>query len=198
MTTTDHCLVISASLFARLIDELASRGAGVRESGAFLLTQSADSTPAEKMPTAVTAIAYYDDLDPACLTGGITFSADGYTALGVICRRDVLRVVADIHTHPASWVDQSGIDAAHPMVALPGHIAIIAPRYARQPLALSDLGAHVFGGKGQWTSYFGPDVNRVLHVTETPASPSGAAALRQYARTLGRRLSRVLAFGRPR
>ncbi len=197
MTTTDPCLVISAGLFARLVHELARRGGGVRESGAFLLSQSAGSTPAENMAQAVTAIAFYDDLDPACLTGGITFSADGYTALGVICR-DGLRVVADIHTHPASWVDQSRIDAAHPMVALPGHIALIAPRYAKQPVAISDLGAHVFGGTGQWTSHFGRDVYRVLHVTETSASLGRAAALRQRARRLCRRLSRVLTFGRPR
>ena len=43
---------------------------------------------------------YYDDLDPGSFTGGITFTADGYTALAALCRRDGLWVAADIHTHP--------------------------------------------------------------------------------------------------
>ena len=44
----------------------------------------------------VIAVAYYDDLDPHCLTGGITFTANGYTALAMLCRRDGLRVSAAV------------------------------------------------------------------------------------------------------
>lgn len=53
--------------------ELAHRGNGERESGAFLLTPPA--TPRARARQRVIAVAYYDDLDPQCLTGGITFTA---------------------------------------------------------------------------------------------------------------------------
>jgi len=98
---TANCgLEIPAALFATLVKELARRGGGVRESGAFLL---AKATPEQDEPVTdawrvVTCIAYYDDLDCHSLTGGITFGADGYTALGVVCRTHRIRVVGDIHT----------------------------------------------------------------------------------------------------
>jgi hypothetical protein len=112
----------------------------------------------------VAAVAYYDDLDPSSLTGGITFGAGGYAALNARCRAERLRVVGDIHTHPRRWVGQSGIDAAHPMSATKGHIAIIAPNYGRGRIRLSDLGLHVFNAPG-WTSYFYRDVEGVIAAT---------------------------------
>ena len=130
VTATRHGLTMDERLFTTLISELARRGNGERESGAFLLARaghprtSGRGSRSSRSPTTTTWTR-------GCLTGGITFSADGYTALAALCRRDGLRVVGDIHTHPGSKVMQSAIDAAHPMTALPGHIALIAPRYAR-------------------------------------------------------------------
>ena len=165
--TANRGLEINATLFATLVKELGRRGGGVRESGAFLLakaTPEPDEPPTDAWRV-VTCIAYYDDLDPHSLTGDITFGADGYTALGVVCRTHRLHVVGDIHTHPRSWVDQSSTDAAHPMAALKGHIAVIAPGYAQGVVNPSDLGAHVFSGTGQWTSYFDENVTDVLRLT---------------------------------
>jgi hypothetical protein len=54
------------------------------------------------------------------------------------------------------------------MAALDGHLAFIAPNYARGTIGLEDLGGHVFHPDG-WTSHFGPDVATVL--TLTPARP---------------------------
>lgn len=145
-------LSIDSALFDTLIAELARRGDGRRESGAFLLT--ARQNP-QRLPQSVTAVAYYDDLDPASLTGMITFGADGYTALAARCRRDGLRVVADIHTHPGRRVAQSLTDATHPMLAVDGHVALIAPHYAHHVTAAADLGVHV-REHGRWTSSYGP------------------------------------------
>ena len=197
MTRPARGLVIDAALFATLMTELGRRGRGTRESGAFLLgnASSAPTTPASTSQV-VTAVAFYDDLDPACLTGGITFHADGYTALAALCRRHGLRVIGDIHTHPGCRVGQSPADAAHPMVALPGHIALLAPRYAEEPVNVSDLGVHVFQGAGRWTSYSGGDVDRVLQVTEAPGAAGMTGTLRRRARDLGRRLRRLLVPGR--
>jgi hypothetical protein len=158
-------LTIEPEVFAALVAGLAERGQGRRESGAFLLTDR--THPEGELPQPVTRIAFYDDLDPRCLTGGIDFHAVGYTALQSLCRRDGLRVVGDIHTHPADRVQQSRIDAGHPMVARDGHVALIAPRYAAEVTDMSQLGVHV-RADGGWTSYYGSRAAEVV-LTSTGA-----------------------------
>lgn len=154
-------LTISAELFADLMDGLAERGQNRRESGAFLLT--ARVHPEDELPQPITAIAYYDDLDPDCLTGGIDFHSIGYTELQKLCRRDGLRVAGDIHTHPAHRVQQSRIDASHPMVARDGHVALIAPNFAHGVTQGSQLGAHLRHG-GRWISFYGERAAELVHV----------------------------------
>lgn len=160
-------LTIDAALFALLMKELAYRGAGTRESGAFLLADVEEHPGAGSGGgwSRVTALAFYDDLDPECLTGGITFGADGYSALGARCRRDRVRVVGDVHTHPRDWVGQSLTDSTHPMAALPGHVALIAPNYGQGDPTTNALGVHVFDGTGAWTSYYGGEVDHVFRAT---------------------------------
>jgi proteasome lid subunit RPN8/RPN11 len=125
----------------RLLAELQRRGQGRRESGAFLLARH-DSDRVKR-------VAYYDDLDADCLTGGISFASSGFTELWRICENENLRVVADVHTHPSSWVEQSGIDAANPMIARVGHVAMIVPSYghARE---VAECGVHIYLGSRQW------------------------------------------------
>lgn len=183
-------LTIDAALLSDLLMQLARRGGGVRESGAFLLSLS-DST-GDCAP--VTGFALYDDLDPRSLTGGITFHAEGYTALAATCRRLGVRVVGDVHTHPRDWVGQSTTDATHPMSALPGHIALIAPRYAVGDITVGDLGAHRHLGGGRWQSYYGDDVATLLHVTGTRRG----LRLPRWLRDLTRRLRATLTFRRSR
>ncbi|GAA5202005.1 hypothetical protein GCM10023322_83020 [Rugosimonospora acidiphila] len=154
-------LTIEPRLFAALVKGLAERGQGHRESGAFLLADRAH--PEDQLPQLVTTIAFYDDLDPLCLTGGIDFHAVGYTALQNLCRRDGLRVAGDIHTHPVDRVQQSRVDAEHPMVARDGHVALIAPRFAAEVTDVCQIGVHVraYGG---WTSFYGDRAAEVVLV----------------------------------
>ncbi|WFE38241.1 hypothetical protein [Micromonospora sp. WMMD998] len=154
-------LTIKPDLFDVLLAGLAERGQGHRESGAFLLTDR--THPDNELPQAVTAIAFYDDLDPDCLTGRIDFHAAGYTALQNLCRRNGLRVAGDIHTHPAHRVQQSRIDAAHPMVARDGHVALIAPHFAAGVTNVSQLGVHV-RVNGDWASFYGEQAAELLLV----------------------------------
>ena len=42
-------------------------------------------------------------------------------------------MIGDVHTHPGRGVHQSGIDAANPMVAQKGHVALIVPRLRHAP-----------------------------------------------------------------
>jgi len=169
-------LSIDATFFAELMGELARRGQGRRESGAFLLTDRAH--PADTLPQPVTAVAFYDDLDPACLTGGITFHATGYTALYARCRREGLRVSGDVHTHPYQRVGQSPTDANHPMVALDGHVALIAPRYAAGVTSAAELGVHV-RHRGSWTSLYGPRAAEVVQIRDDRPAKTRAPAWRQ-------------------
>lgn len=135
-------LIIGHRLHRHLLAELARRGDGRRESGAFLLG------PAESRR--ITAVAYYDDLDATSLTGGIEFHAVGYTRLNELCRSRSLHALADIHTHPGEYTQQSAIDAKNPMVSIPGHVALIAPDYASGPKRLRRLSAHTYLGNGRW------------------------------------------------
>ena len=157
---TDARLSMEPAMFGGLLHELARRGEGRRESGAFLL---ADRGGSAQLPQPVISVAFYDDLDPDCLTGRIDFGAVGYSALNALCRRHGLRVVADIHTHPYRSTRQSTIDATHPMVALDGHLALIAPYFAVGVTDVAQLGVHLRGG-GRWTSYYGRQAAAMIDV----------------------------------
>jgi hypothetical protein len=60
---------------------------------------------------------------------------------------DQVRVIADIHLHTGSGVRQSHTDAAHPMVARAGHLALIAPQFGRGVTRVDQLGAHLKGAQ---------------------------------------------------
>jgi len=159
---TAPLLLISRRRFTRLLRELHGRGEGRRESGAFLLAHR-DASPIAGGQE-VTEILYYDDLDADCLTGGITMHATGLSRLNQLCRERRLRVLGDIHTHPSTYIQQSRIDATHPMIALPGHFAFIAPNYAGGPILPTDLGAHRLLPGGAWERAYGADVAGMLQV----------------------------------
>lgn len=191
-----HGLEVDAPLFANLMRELARRGGGMLESGAFLLKPADDElAPGLYGWQKVTRVEFYDDLDPGCLTGSIDFTADGYTSLATICRRDRLQVAADIHTHPGTVVRQSKVDAAHPMVALPGHIALIAPRFACGPVAATELGVHVYEGNGVWSSYYGDDTTVVLRLLDTHASSPTKTTTPRRAHVIFSRLRQIFNLG---
>jgi len=116
-------LNISQQLWSGLLAELLQRGSCERESGAFLLGK-----PGTRR---ISIFICYDDLDPTALeTGIITFHATGFVKLWAFCQSKGLKVFADIHTHPTDWTEQSESDRTNPMVAVPGHIAMILPDFA--------------------------------------------------------------------
>lgn len=138
-----------------MLAELGHRGGGIREAGAFLLADS------DGEPRTVTRVVYLDDLDPRCLTGGIEFDGLAYSKLWDLCERERRRVVGDVHTHPGRVVRQSRIDAANPMIARRGHIAVIVPEFATKRVRAKSVGVHRYDGAG-WESWFGPNAARRL------------------------------------
>lgn len=138
-----------------LLNELQRRGDGRRESGAFLLAGSTSDR--------VEQVVYYDDLDAQCLTGGISFSTCGFTALWRICEERALRVVADVHTHPSTWVQQSKIDATNPMMARVGHVAMIVPSYG-QARSVGQCGVHIYVGSRRWIAVPAGEGSAIVHI----------------------------------
>jgi proteasome lid subunit RPN8/RPN11 len=142
-----------------LLAELRQRGRGERESGAFLLAEAGALAA-----TRVARVVYFDDVDPTCLTGGITIQSSGFTALWKICAEHGMRVIADVHTHPSDFVNQSDIDRANPMIATRGHVAIIVPRFASQVVGAAGCGVHVYRGAHEWDANVGVHAARVLYI----------------------------------
>ena len=147
-------------LWIRLLRQLRRRGAGYRESGAFLLGRRLEGQ------ARVTAFVCYDDLDPnACQSGAITFHARGYAALWEHCRNRGLQIIADVHTHPGSHVGQSSVDRHHPMLPVTGHMAIIVPCFARTSLwSLRSIGMYEYLGNFEWRSHL-PSHHRPIKLT---------------------------------
>ena len=149
-------LGIAAPLWHDLLDKLRARGGGVRECGAFLLGAG---TGAQRTAN---RIVLYDDVDPNCLDNGyVHFDGRHYGRLWEICSAESLTVVADAHTHPYG-AGQSYSDRTHPMVSIPGHIALIVPNFAQPPVRPTDVGVYVYRGRHQWTSYRGRGAAGVL------------------------------------
>jgi proteasome lid subunit RPN8/RPN11 len=153
-----HRLACRASLWRRLLKELAHRGQGERESGAFLL--GTVRGPRRNIEQFVP----YDDLDPNCLdTGIIVFQGTHYGQLWALCRQTGLTVVGDIHTHPGDpW--QSAADRTNPMIARSGHLAIIVPGYAQRPVAINQLGLYHYRGSHTWEDWSGVVARRRFYV----------------------------------
>jgi proteasome lid subunit RPN8/RPN11 len=153
----DEALVrISRLAWRRLVGELSRRGEGRRESGAFLLARR------DRRARRVAGIVYFDEIDPHALNGAIAIRGEKFTKLWTICRERRMRVIADVHTHPGAGVSQSPIDAANPMVAKAGHVAVILPHFAQRDAAPERAGIHIYEGSRRWRSFFGADAARAL------------------------------------
>jgi proteasome lid subunit RPN8/RPN11 len=150
-------LRVRRTLWRGLISELGRRGRGERESGAFLLGRRDGDR------RTVTRVVYLDDLDPGCLTGGISFDGLAYSKLWDICDDENLLVIGDVHTHPGRGVHQSSIDAENPMLASNGHVALIVPDLAMRPIEAHEVGIHRYDGKG-WTTWTGEAAARHLFI----------------------------------
>ena len=125
--------------------ELARRGGGRRESGAFLLGDE-DALGVRN----IRRFVFYDDLESDCLSSGaVVFEGHGYGPLWKECRCSNLRVIADVHTHPYLPY-QSHLDRRHPMIALAGHVALIVPEFALGNSGPKDLGIYEYIGAHKW------------------------------------------------
>lgn len=136
-------LSIAPRLWQDLLAGLRARGLGRRESGAFLLGPVGTSRR-------ITSIVFYDEIDPAAFdTGIIVIDGGSMGDLWCICRERGEVVLADVHTHPGG-AGQSESDRLHPMIAEPGHVALIIPRFATEPVRLQEIGLYQYLGGFRW------------------------------------------------
>lgn len=147
LAAPDHELAMSRTLWAALVLQLGKRGSGERESGAFLLG-AADGVRGH-----VTAVVYYDDLEPGCLDSGIVnFTAVGYRKLWKVLKERGCEVIADVHTHPREAFF-SGTDRRHPMMPTLGHRALVIPNYAQGVISLKEVGFYRYLGSYEWEAF---------------------------------------------
>lgn len=154
--TPPESLSIGRGLWSETISELARRGEGRRESGAFLLGDAGSRR--------VQRLIYFDDLDPEALKGHIHLRGFAFSELWRICRESGLDVIADAHTHPGAGVRQSSIDRDNPFIARKGHVALILPRYAAGDPRVRELGFHLYRGERGWVSHLGRAAARRVRV----------------------------------
>jgi proteasome lid subunit RPN8/RPN11 len=154
-----HELSCSVWLWRRLKVALRERGRNAtRESGAFLLGER------DGPRVHIVDFVLYDDLDPRSLDSGIVhFNGENFGALWALCRARNLEVVADIHVHPGGE-GQSLSDQAHPMISSAGHIALILPGYAREPVPTERVGIYRYEGNKRWISVRGGDRRKFFHI----------------------------------
>ena len=148
--SVETCVLrIPILLWRRLLCELRKQSQGMRESGAFLLGEH--GTRRDQ----VLSYVLYNELDPQVSdTGIIRFSSSGYPFLWRICRDRNQRTIADVHTHPASWVGQSDADRTHPMIPERGHISFIVPSFGRvRWWSLRRVGVHEYLGGTSWKTH---------------------------------------------
>ncbi len=134
-------------LWIRTIFQLRRRSSASRESGAFLLGRESG--------TKIITFVCYDDLDPdAYQAGAIAFHDAGYAALWRYCRERKLQILADVHTHPGSGVQQSWIDQQNPMLPTVGHTAMIVPHFGHTPWwTLRQVGVYEYLGDFTWREH---------------------------------------------
>jgi hypothetical protein len=153
----DHRLSCSLARWRDILAELARRGEGRHEAGAFLLGV------VEGRRRRITEAIYYDELDSkAYQTGVCVLEGGAFGPLWRMCREKALTVVADVHTHGGDAC-QSESDRTNPMIARAGHIALIVPNLAKGSIQLGALGVYEYQGAHTWTSHSGSRARRYFY-----------------------------------
>lgn len=77
------------------------------------------------------------------LAGRFEVSPDSMSQAGKHFRQLGMVRLAQVHTHPESWVGHSHWDDERAYSQLPGAMSIVLPHHARQVPALADAGIHL-------------------------------------------------------
>jgi proteasome lid subunit RPN8/RPN11 len=152
-----HRISCARSLWMRILAELARRGEGRHEAGAFLLG------PTGAGRRRVCDVIYYDELEAdAYSTGVCILHGEAFAKLWGQCRQKRLTVVGDVHTHQG-LATQSEADRTNPMIARSGHVAVIVPNFARGRFKHRKLGIYEYRGEHEWRDHSGARARRFFY-----------------------------------
>ncbi|MDE2133261.1 MAG: hypothetical protein KGJ49_01525 [Alphaproteobacteria bacterium] len=158
----DPRLRLTRHMWTELTGELGRRTEGCHESGAFLLGRK------DEDGRRALSLVYYDELDPRAYDSGVCIlHADAFGRLWERCAELGLAVVADVHVHGCGAA-QSRADRENPMIARPGHLALILPLMARVPVRRWAVGLYEYLGDHRWRAHGGCNVARVLKIEDKP------------------------------
>lgn len=151
-------LVCRSSIWMAGCAELMRRSDGVHESGAFLLGRQSQAR------REISQFLFYDDIDATCFVNGIVeFDGRKLGRVWKYCREHSLRVVADVHVHPAGYA-QSSSDQHNPIIPEVGHFALILPYFAKSTVKPGGIGIYEYRGNRRWRDH-SLDGKKVFRVT---------------------------------
>jgi len=154
-------IIVSERIWRETWDGLRSRGRGIRESACVWGGQRS-----EKMDV-VNSVIFLDDLHG--VSAGARYhrmSRDSILALFKILKSNKQVIIADIHTHPSSWVDLSLTDRESPIEYRPGLPAMVLPHYACTAPDLKTIGLHEYKGDGLWEQFEIENISTVVKIME--------------------------------
>jgi hypothetical protein len=141
---TDH-LILSHGLWVETWLGLRQRCAGEREATCVWGGQRDGNT------LRCTSVIFLNDFPGVRSARLYHVTPPGVTAqVFEILRNRGESIAADIHAHPADWVEQSRTDMEHPIEYRPGLMALILPYFAVGMADLTTIGAHEYLGNLQW------------------------------------------------
>lgn len=91
-------------------------------------------------------------------------SPDAMSKAGKHLRQFQLRRLAQVHTHPGSWVGHSPWDDAKAYSQLEGAVSLVLPNHARARPRLEEAGVHLRRAMG-WEQLTAQNVTEVIRVT---------------------------------
>lgn len=77
-------------------------------------------------------------------------SREAVTALFRCLHQKNLQLIADVHSHPGSWVGLSDIDMEHPLEFRVGFLSLVLPSYAIPKPDIGAVGVHEYIGNMEW------------------------------------------------
>ena len=149
-------LELSPALWQATLAHLRQQGAGVRESGGFLLGK------VQRDRRVATHFLPYEQLQHDALQADfVHLSAASFGRLWAYCADHDLDVVAAGHP-PRYGAGHSRSDSDNPMLAIAGHLALIVPHFAQGPVHLEDVGLYLYQGAHRWQRFRGPPVTTLI------------------------------------
>ena len=93
-------------------------------------------------------------------------SRNAINQLFEMLRDKKLSIIADLHTHPGTWVGLSEVDMSHPLEYRIGIIMAVIPYYAAVPIEIENIGVHEYCGNGRWRQLLPQEVKKKIKIME--------------------------------